>query len=222
MEDNKKIRDLAPQKEVLKTLKKHKNLFLVDVKCIDCGKDFKWYLDTKRCSVCKTLYSRTRYVKKDNYPLTPMVIVNSKGCVIGEVNRPSQIKKWFLNNTKIKKERLEGCNGLRYALKKAKKEGNLGVKYICYWIMYKNDYTLSNVISLINKVSKNKGKIKPRAKSDEVITKILNVFNEEGLHKDIAKKYNVSRSWVARIKTGNIHSSVTGKQYEKTYNLAGI
>lgn len=215
-------RDVMPIEKIQETMQKHKGLKLVDVKCKDCEKEFKWYLGTKRCTACNTIFRRRFYVKKNNYPLTPMVIFNSKGLIIGEVERPCEIKKWYLENTKIKEPRLKGAQSLRHHLEATNNLGNIAVKFICYWVMFKKDYSLEKAIEHINKPSHLLGVKRNTVRSPEFIAKVLAVFNDNRMAKEIAVDCGMSREWVAHIKTGWFYSEITGKKYEKIYNIAGV
>lgn len=216
-------RDNATLKSIEENCKKNSHLVVEDIKCKDCGKEFKWYKSTLRCSPCTTIFRRRWYIKKDNHLLTPMVIINSKGLVIGEVERPKQIREWFLQNTKIREDKLLASLSVRYRLENNKEaNGLLGVKFICYWIMYKKDYSLEKSITLINKQSPLKGVPKNREVSEEKKKLVLAVFNAKGLRKDIAIKYNLSRPMVNKIKTGEVYSDITGKEYKRRYNLARV
>lgn len=192
-------------------------LKVVDITCVDCDKKFKWYAGTQRCSTCALEHrNRISYTLQEG---TPMVIVNSKGLIIGEGYRTREIIKWFELNTKIEKSKFDNVKSLRYRLNENKANGILGFKLICYWIMYKEDYTFENAVKLINRRNKNLGKHQEnRAYTEEDKQQILAIYNAKGLSKDIAKKFGVSRCNVAHIKTGRSHSFVTGKKYEITYN----
>lgn len=207
-------RDNATLKSIEDNCEKHKGLIVEDIKCKDCGKEFKWYKSTLRCSPCQTIYRRKWYLKKDNYLETPMVIINSKGLVIGEANRPLEIREWFLKNTEIKKHKLKGITGIRYALNR-----DVITKFICYWIMYKKDYTFEKSVEYINKRSILLGVKKEIIRDKETFEKVIAIFNETGLQKDIAIKYKLSRPMVNKIKTGEKYSDITGKEYKRTYNI---
>lgn len=190
----------------------------VEITCKDCDKKFWWYEGTLRCSKC-TIQNKNNYYEKnpDAFRLVDMVLTNAKAQVIFKFSRGAVLKEWLLSNTKLKEHKIRNSSQIIYRLDEALKKGYNGFKYICYWVMKEDDYTKDEAIKLINRRSKILGVKKDTAYTPEKIEQVLAIFKEEGLGKDIAEKYKVSRSIVNHIKSGRIYGKITGKEYQRRY-----
>ena len=196
----------------------------VDVKCIDCSLEFKGFEETLRCKECNRLVRNKRETAKNRLKgvqetkSVPMVVVNSKGLIIGETKKPINLREWFMINTKYSEKMLHNKTYSYNYLDSVKKQGRLGHKFLCYWLMYKEDYTLENAVKVIN--YRPVIEYLPKPVPQEKAIQVVNVFKELGLYKDIAKKYGMSKESVSHIKTGYQYSGVTGKVYKRRYKTA--